>query len=329
MEYRNKYLKYKQKYLLSKYASTVMQSHDNGEGNEKVKTRLALYEILNFEGANEKNWSILSLIYDPNVLIRMANDAGMKGLKQNIKMMQEMYTMAPDTRIVRHDIQFGSGDYTATEQIMVGTFTGPMKSSTGKIYNPTGKKFEMRSCSLVRWKNNKIIEENIFWDNEYYTQQLGVESCASLINHNRSDLLKKISFSCFGRGCESDNKLNELLQHINFNGYNKRNWHIIRKHYDDDVVLMFSNGKTINGIDNILNQMQNGMTDDQVVSMPILFSSGNYTAVSMIMGGTIPNSNGKTWAIEHLSLIRWENDKIIESYMFLDNTESRKQSGQL
>ncbi len=162
--------------------------------DDNVKRYLALYEYLNFKGAYNQNWNIIREIYDENVTIRMANNPGFKGIDVQIKMMKEMYHMAPDTKIISHNVQFGSGDWTAVEQTMTGTFTGEMKTESGKTYLPTGRKFEMKACSLTYWKNDKIIEETLFWDSGHFTKQIGINSCVNLTKPVQYDLCTKLNF---------------------------------------------------------------------------------------------------------------------------------------
>ena len=125
MAWEQKYLKYKNKYISLK-KQIGGNNTDYGNGNEQVKKHLALYKKLDFDGMNNQNFNLAREIYHPNVSIRMANGAAIVGIDDNLKIMKEMYNMAPDTKIVSHGIQFGSDDWIAVQLIMTGTFTGPM-----------------------------------------------------------------------------------------------------------------------------------------------------------------------------------------------------------
>ena len=188
-DYKKKYKKYKNKYLELKYQiggdanntinipEKLEPSFDSGEGDELVKRRLALIEILNFNGSNNQNFDIVRKIYDKNVVQKMSDGTQLNGIENVIKMMKEMYVTAPDIKVIEHTIQFGSGDWTAVGQVMEGTFTGPMTDPlTKKVYQPTGKKFKMYPCSLLKWNGDKIIEEHIFWDSGDWMKQLGISS---------------------------------------------------------------------------------------------------------------------------------------------------------
>lgn len=193
-QYDEKYIKYKLKYIDLKQKqiggenefvnnsvqnfTNLVPSFDSGNGDEKVKRHLALCEKLNFEGANKQNWNLIRKIYDENVAIIMSNGTTIKGIDKHIEEMKKMYELAPDTKVISHGIQFGSGDWTAVTQNMKGTFTGPMKDFNGKgtIIQPNGNKFTMQACSIIRWKNDKIIEERIFWDEKDFDKQLGIKN---------------------------------------------------------------------------------------------------------------------------------------------------------
>ena len=171
--YEEKYLKYKTKYQQLK--NDLTPSFDSGSGNEKEKRHLALCEILNFKGSNNFDLSIIRKIYDENVTIIMADGKKIQGLENHINEMRGMYEMAPDIKIIKHVVQFASGDWSAVSQLMQGTFSKPMKYfNNGKeeIIQPTNKKFSMEACSLILWKNDKIIEERIYWNDNYFKEQI-------------------------------------------------------------------------------------------------------------------------------------------------------------
>ena len=187
--YQHKYFKYKNKYenLKAQRQNKLEPMFDSGNGDKQVKRHLALCEILNFEGANKLNWDIIRQIYDPNVKVIMPDGTEISGIEKHIELMKIMYNMAPDIKIISHGIQFGSGDWTVVTQNMSGTFTGIFKTHMGKNINPTGNKFEIQVCSLIKWKNYRIIEERVFSDDAYFNKQLGISSC-DLLNQMQNKI---------------------------------------------------------------------------------------------------------------------------------------------
>jgi predicted ester cyclase len=57
---------------------------------------------------------------------------------------------------------------------MEGTFTKPWPMG-GKVIPPTGNKLKLTAVTLARWQNGCIAEEQLFWDNAAYMQQLGIK----------------------------------------------------------------------------------------------------------------------------------------------------------
>ena len=55
-----------------------------------------------------------------------------------------------------------------------GTMTGPMKGPDGKEIPPTGKSFEVDFCTVARWDNDQIVEENLFYDLLSFMKQIGL-----------------------------------------------------------------------------------------------------------------------------------------------------------
>jgi ketosteroid isomerase-like protein len=49
-----------------------------------------------------------------------------------------------------------------------------MMAPEGKTISPTNKKFQVDFCTVAHWKNGKIDEENLFYDNMGMMKQLGL-----------------------------------------------------------------------------------------------------------------------------------------------------------
>lgn len=55
-----------------------------------------------------------------------------------------------------------------------GKMVGPWKGLDGKVHAATGKAFELEFCTVARWKNGEIVEENLFYDQVGFLRQIGV-----------------------------------------------------------------------------------------------------------------------------------------------------------
>ena len=55
-----------------------------------------------------------------------------------------------------------------------GTHKGSMTGLDGKTIEPTNKKFKVDFCTVAKWKNGRIVEENLFYDVVGMMKQLGI-----------------------------------------------------------------------------------------------------------------------------------------------------------
>jgi ketosteroid isomerase-like protein len=49
-----------------------------------------------------------------------------------------------------------------------------MVTADGKTISPTGKQFEIEFCTIARWDNGQIVEENLMYDLVGMMKQLGI-----------------------------------------------------------------------------------------------------------------------------------------------------------
>lgn len=64
-------------------------------------------------------------------------------------------------------------NWAVVEFVNRGTQTGPLHSSLG-TYAPTGRKMEIRYCSVMRVEDGKVIEGRDYYDSASITRQLGL-----------------------------------------------------------------------------------------------------------------------------------------------------------
>lgn len=88
----------------------------------------------------------------------------------------ELFTTFPDNRIANdpYKILFGHGDYTCSVADFTGTMKGPMMGADGKLIPPTNKKFKVEFCTVAHWKDGKIMEEKLFYDQVGLLKQIGL-----------------------------------------------------------------------------------------------------------------------------------------------------------
>ena len=71
---------------------------------------------------------------------------------------------------------FASGDWTCSIARFTGTMKGPMQGPDGKEIPPTNKSFEVDFCTVARWDNGQIVEENLFYDLVTFMRQIGLST---------------------------------------------------------------------------------------------------------------------------------------------------------
>ena len=73
-----------------------------------------------------------------------------------------------------YKVLMASGDWTCSVARFRGTMTGPMQGPDGKEIPPTVKSFDIDFCTVARWDNGQIVEENLFYDLLTFMKQIGL-----------------------------------------------------------------------------------------------------------------------------------------------------------
>lgn len=145
--------------------------------DEKAVTeqRLLAFDTLDYEFYSGQQWDKFNHSHADNIKVYYPDGHVTEGLYPNhIDMLTPMFSFAPDTKIKEHPVRFGSGDWTAVIGVMEGTFSKPMPIGNGKTIPATGKKFKLSMTTIGHWKDGKMIEEYLFWDNQSFMKQIGL-----------------------------------------------------------------------------------------------------------------------------------------------------------
>ncbi|MBL7925090.1 MAG: ester cyclase [Bacteroidia bacterium] len=140
-----------------------------------TEQRLLSFDTLDYEFYSQQQWDKFSHSHAENIKVYYPDGHVTEGLyPDHIDMLTPMFAFAPDTKIKEHPVKFGSGDWTAVIGVMEGTFSKPMPIGGGKTIPPTGKKFKLNMTTIGHWKEGKMIEEYLFWDNQSFMKQIGL-----------------------------------------------------------------------------------------------------------------------------------------------------------
>jgi len=145
--------------------------------DEKAMTehRLLVFDTLDYDFYSNQTWDKFNHSHADNIKVYYPDGFVTEGLyPQHIDMLTPMFAFAPDTKIKNHPVRFGSGDWTCVIGEMEGTFSKPMPIGNGKTIPPTNKKFKLSMSTIGHWKDGKMIEEYLFWDNQSFMKQIGL-----------------------------------------------------------------------------------------------------------------------------------------------------------
>ena len=143
--------------------------------NDSIANHLKTFDELDYEIFSNQQWHRFKESHAQNIKVYWPDGHVTEGLDVHLEDMKKLFVHAPDTRIKEHPIKFGSGNYTAVTGVFEGTFTKPMPIRNGKFIQPTGKAFKMPMATVGIWENGVMKEEHLFWDNQTYAKQIGLQ----------------------------------------------------------------------------------------------------------------------------------------------------------
>ena len=78
----------------------------------------------------------------------------------------------PDAHMVVHTV-VESSDTVAVEATFAGTFSGPLSSPQGEV-PPTGRAFELPFADFFRFRDGRVVEHHVYYDQVAFMSALGV-----------------------------------------------------------------------------------------------------------------------------------------------------------
>ncbi|NER13515.1 polyketide cyclase [Leptobacterium flavescens] len=151
----------------------IVDAH-NAE-RELTRKQLETFDELDLVAFNNRDMERLAEIHAEDV--RVINPNGALSTPYAPQHLEELKFLFEkfDTKIPEHIIGFGYGEWTAGASITKGKWVKPITLPNGKTLQPTGKEFEIHVATLARWKNGRIVEEHLFWDNAHLNSQIGLD----------------------------------------------------------------------------------------------------------------------------------------------------------
>lgn len=140
------------------------------------KQNMELMQTLD-DAWNNQDWDTFEKRHTHDTVVRWPAQPPTHGIERHREEGIQMFKTFPDNRVENrpYKVFFGSGDWTCSIARFHGTMTGPMALADGTTIPPTGKKFEVDFCTVARWHDGQIVEENLFYDAVGMMQQLGIK----------------------------------------------------------------------------------------------------------------------------------------------------------
>lgn len=161
--------------LQAKVDSLASELQKYTDEKEVTDHRLLVFDTLDYDFYTNQKWDQFNHSHADDIVVYYPDGSTTTGLDPaHIDALKPMFVFAPDTKIKNHPVRFGSGDWTAVIGELEGTFSQPMPIGGGKTIPPTGKPFKLRMATIGHWKDGKMSEEYLFWDNQSFMKQIGL-----------------------------------------------------------------------------------------------------------------------------------------------------------
>jgi ketosteroid isomerase-like protein len=159
------------------------QDRDARRGTTEERTGAQSVEARNMElmqtlddAWNAQDLDTFSKRHKDDVVVRWPGQGPTHGVHDHKQEALDFFKAFPDQKLDNRPYRtfFASGDWTCSIARFRGTMKGPMKGPDGKEIPPTNKSFDVDFCTVARWDNGQIVEENLFYDLVTFMKQIGL-----------------------------------------------------------------------------------------------------------------------------------------------------------
>jgi hypothetical protein len=115
--------------------------------------------------------------HKPDVIVRWPGQPDPTvGIEDHTTESIAFWKTFPDQKLDNrpYKVFLADGDWTASIARFRGTMTGPMQGPDGTEIPPTGKSFEVDFCTIAKWDDGQIVEENLMYDLVTFLKQIGL-----------------------------------------------------------------------------------------------------------------------------------------------------------
>jgi len=153
-----------------------LQAQVDAHKAERAATakHLEIFDELDLIAFNKRDMTRIKQIHSDNVKVYNPDGTITKGMSPHHAEELQFLFDTFDFVVTDHIVGFGYGDWTAGISISEGKWVKPITMPDGTVLQPTGKKVRIKIATIARWKNNRIAEEYLFWDNADWNRQVGL-----------------------------------------------------------------------------------------------------------------------------------------------------------
>src|SRR5437870_2806048 len=128
---------------------------------EAEKKNLDLMQTLD-DAWNSQDWDTFEKRHKKDTIVRWPGQPPTHGARDHRAESAQMFKTFPDNRVQNrpYKVLIAAGDWTCSIARFTGTMKGAMVLANGTSIAPTGKSFEVDFCTVARWQDGQIVEEN-------------------------------------------------------------------------------------------------------------------------------------------------------------------------
>jgi len=125
---------------------------------------------------NSQDMETFAKRHKSDVVVHWPGKPPTHGVEAHRQESLDFFRAFPDQRVGNrpYRVFFANGDWTCSIARFTGTMKGAMRGPDGKEVPPTGKSFDVEFCTVARWDDDQIVEENLFYDLVTFMRQIGL-----------------------------------------------------------------------------------------------------------------------------------------------------------
>ena len=159
--------------LREKVASLEGELAEFHNERKVAAANLGLFDKLDLEAFNNRDMELIRQIHGEDVKVYNGDGTIVEGMVPKHEEELQFLFDTFDFKVTSHPVQFASGPWTAGYSICEGKWVKPLTMPDGTVLQPNGKTFKVRIATLAKWKDGRIEEEHLFWDNLAWLRQIG------------------------------------------------------------------------------------------------------------------------------------------------------------